>query len=336
MTKIKVSLLASSSIGMNQSGMKTQLDTIESFFKNDLELEVKKYDFWDYQKPDVVHFFGLSEGMKDHLTILKSQGVKLICSPNHWPINNGIVEKFLLNFNIKNIIFSNRATKKYLLDNSDFLIVNSEAEKKKFQNFYNIKSEKIKIIYNSYGQEPIPKTDAFLKKYKIGKPYCLLVGMIGAERKNQLRILKNWKDDYPNLYLLGKVLKNNYSEKCLEIINRSKNIHYLGFESDFEVLESAYQNTKLVISPGIIETPSLVALRALINGANVCSTNGGQVTQEYFNDNAYYFNPLDEVDIINSIKYALNSPKEVNIEEIKNFSNQNIMKNYKELYEKLF
>lgn len=333
--KINVTLLAGSAIGMNQSGMKSQIDAIEKYFINHSEVNVYKYDIWNYQNPKVVHFFGFAEGMKDHLDFMKKKGVKLICSPNHWPTNNLIIEKFLLNFNIKNIIHSNRSTKKYLLDNSDCFIVNSDNEKKMFVDIYDLDPNKIKVVYNSYGDEPIHYSDAFLKKYNISKPYCLMVGMIGAERKNQLRVLKIWNDRFPNLFILGNILETNYGKECLQLINSKSNITFLGFESDFEILESSYQNAELVISPGLIETPSLVALRALLYGTTVCSTNGGNVPFEYFEDNVYYFNPFNEKEILKSIENGLSKKKLVDKMYLKRFSNESIMSNYTNIYKSI-
>lgn len=330
--KIKVALMAEPSIGMNQSGMKTQIDTIYNYFKNDSDIKVYKYDIWNYEKPDIIHYFGMSEGMLQLLKIAKSQNVKLVCSPNHWPTNIGILERILLNLNIKNIIYTNRVTKKFLLDHSDLFIVNSTGEKKKFIDVYGLTERKINVIYNSYGSEPINKTDLFLKKYNIKKPYCLLIGMIGAERKNQLPILRNWDSSLPKLYILGGYLKSSYGRKCMDLIDKNKNIDWLGFESDFEVLESAYQNTELLISPGFVETPSLVALRALLNGTSVCSTNGGEVPYEYFKDYAYYFNPNNENEMMQQISNALKEPKNISLDYFKVFSNENILPQYKKNY----
>ena len=331
MKKIKVDLLAGTSIGMNQSGMKTQIDTIHNFFKEDPLLDVKKYDMWNYRNPDIVHIFGMDSSMLQILLHLKKRGVKLICSPNHWP-NNSIAEKILMNFNYKNIIYSNRTIKKYIVENAEKIIVNSLGEKKHFLKLYSLNDENLEVIPNSYGDEVKDCGSIFLEKYNIEKPYCLMVGMLGVKRKNQLSVLNIWNDSFPNLYILGARDNSRCADECFSIIHKKKNIEYLGYETNFDVIESAYQNAMLLISPGLVETPSLAALRALINGTKVCSTNSYGIPNEYFGDNAFYFDPNDEKSIFNSIKYAVETPLKINQDQLHKFSNNNILFLYKRLY----
>ena len=332
--RINTALLAGSAIGMNQSGMNTQIDTIENYFRNDEELNVYKYDIWNYQKPDIIHFFGFGEGMIDVLRNARREGVKIISSPNHWPLKN-LSEKLLMHINFKNIVFTNRQTKKFLVDHADVMVVNSTAEKRKFSEFFGVEKARIQIVYNSYGHEARVHSDMFVQKHKLSEPYFLMVGMVGPERKNHLRVFNIWKETFPLLVIVGDYYPSTYGEECLNEIEKKKNIKYVGFESDETIIDSAYQNCEAVISAGLIETPSLVAMRALLYGKTVCSTDAEGVPDEYFGGNAYYFNPLDESEIEVAITKALQKKIDVRQEDILRFSNSSVLENYRTIYKDL-
>jgi hypothetical protein len=76
----------------------------------------------------------------------------------------------------------------------------------------------------------------------------------------------------------------------------------------------------------------LVALRALLNGAKVCSSNNYGAPNEYFGENATYFNALDEKEILHSIEYGLNNQWNINKKELSRFSDKEVLNKYKDLY----
>lgn len=336
MKKIKIDFLAQPTVGMNQSGMKSQIDNLYTYFKNDDLLTINKYNIWKKSVPDIIHYFGMGEGMLQVLRKQKSNGSKIICSPNHWPVDSK-TERLLMKLNYKNVIYTNRVTKKFLINHADAFIVNSEAEKKMFTHNLKIEADRIKVIHNSYGveKEEIEFGD-FRKKYNVSKPYALMVGQVGSERKNQIPVLNCWKPGYDDLYILGGFDNTSYGQRCKSIIDSKANVHYLGFESKVSILEDAYRNCNLLISPGLIETPSLSAFRALINGAKVCSTDFGGAPREYFGDNVFYFDPYNSKEIADVIAEATKvKGLKINFEEFKRFSNSNINNLYKEKYIKI-
>ena len=337
MDKIKIDYLSHPSIGFNQSGMRTQIDTLFDFFEKSDLVNVEMYDIWENNNPNIIHYFGMGEGMLSVLQNHKHNGAKIICSPNHWPLRSR-VDRFLMNFNFKNVIYTNRATKSFLIKASDLFIVNSIAEKEKFTSTYKIDEKRIKVIHNSYGLEPVLiKEDLFGEKYNINYPYALMAGHLGSKRKNQLPVIKCWKSTYPDLYILGGYSPTAYGKECMKLVNEKNNVHFLGFESNHNILESAYQNCELFISPGLIETPSLSAFRALINGAKVCSTNFGGAPNEYFDNNVKYFNPFDENEIANTIDLCFSVDKwDINHIDLKRFSNESICHEYGKTYLNLF
>lgn len=330
---IKIDYLSEPTIGLNQSGMKTQIDTLNKYLKNDTRLNLSYYDIWQPLIPDIIHYFGMGEGMIDVLKKMKSYGSKIICSPNHWPVDSRI-DKILMNINFKNVIYSNRNTKKYLIDNADLFIVNSKAEKMMFVNSFDIDSNKIYVVYNSYGDEPfIIDKPIFRNKYTIKGTFALMAGQIGSKRKNQLPVIKNWKMEYPDLVILGGYDKTEYGKTCMAEIEKRENVKYLGYESNPLILESAYQHCELFISPGLIETPSLSAFRALMNGAKVCSTNHGGAPLEYFGRNVKYFNPYNEKEIAECIENSLEIPKwEINFHKFRQFSINSVCDKYRDIY----
>ena len=85
----------------------------------------------------------------------------------------------------------------------------------------------------------------------------------------------------------------------MTIVNKNKNIKYLGYLSDEKLIE-LYSRAKVFALPSLFEGIGLVALEAAAMGCDVVLTNRG-APKEYYNGMAFLVDPLDVGDIGSTI-----------------------------------
>lgn len=162
--------------------------------------------------------------------------------------------------------------------NADKIIAISEQTKADIINFFSIKEEKIKVIYQPINQDffsPLTeeKKQKIQKKYDLPREFFLYVGTI-EERKNLLSVVKAMYQEninYP-LFVVGKAtvyleeIKNYITEKSL------KNIVFL-HKVDNEELKGLYTMAKLLVYPSIFEGFGLPVAEAQACGTPVITSN---------------------------------------------------------------
>ncbi len=333
---IQIDLLAEPTIGMNMSGMHTQLNFLFEGMKSIDDISMKKYDIWKQIDADLIHVFGASESLLNTTQAFNRYAIPYIVSPNHLPRFSMFIENFLSNVGYKNIIYTNRFQRRKMLQGAEKIVVNSMMEKEIISKVFDIDENKFIIIHNSYGDNKINNNSSFLTKYNINNEYCLCVGQIGSERKNQLELIKNWPTHYPDLVLIGGIDKTAYGKKCIDFIEKKENVISVGFIGDSKLIDSAYFNAKMFIAPGLVETPGLSTMRALLHGTKVATTNGG-ATKEYFGDLVEYFDPKNMESMFFTIDFLLKNKKQMdNKEFIKKYSEERILNNYLNLYKEIY
>jgi glycosyltransferase involved in cell wall biosynthesis len=196
---------------------------------------------------------------------------------------------------------------------------NTKSEGQLIHKAFKIPKSKIKLVPNGvdarfYDADPA----LFINKYGL-KDFVLYVGHIGWQRKNLLTFLKVIKNIDVPLVIIGKILKNQYSNKCLEILkNRPHTLLINDLDHDSPMLQSAYRACDTFVLPSYYETPGLAALEAGLASAKIVITKYGG-TREYFQDYAYYLNPYSQKSIKNSLEKALSAKKNPALKEhIKN------------------
>lgn len=168
---------------------------------------------------------------------------------------------------------------KYACNNSDRIIAISENTKQDIIKYYNIKEDKIDVVYqpvNDIYYTPITKEKArcILDK-SIPKDYLLYVGTINS-RKNLLSIIKAI-ELLPNDLQIPIVIIGNgreYKQKVLEYITShqlEKNIIWAGF-ADITTLQAYYTCAKAFIYPSFYEGFGLPVVEAMLSGAPVISS----------------------------------------------------------------
>src|SRR6266568_3689918 len=136
-------------------GKEVQMKSYEDYINcNDHGFKVTKLDYWEKNAFDdvaIIHIFGFTNWYYNLISAIKAknQNVKIVISPTHYYTNK--VKIFIASRLYKLCILPNYITyKKFILDNSDTIIVNSESEMKQYVKYFgkHLKN-KIAIIPNA-------------------------------------------------------------------------------------------------------------------------------------------------------------------------------------------
>lgn len=197
--------------------------------------------------------------------------------------------------------------------NADVIIATSEQTKNDILQFYSIKPQKIKVIYQScntvfYKEISPDQIENIRSKYKLPEKYLLYVGTI-EERKNLLVILKALTivKNIP-LVVIGK--KKSYFKKIQEFIvagNLEKRVLFLENIPN-EELPIIYKNAEIFIYPSLFEGFGIPIIEALTSKVPVITTQDGCFS-EAGGTGSIYIEPTNDEQLAEEIKKLLSSPE---------------------------
>lgn len=228
--------------------------------------------------------------------------------------------------------------------NADIVIAVSKQTKNDILNYFKIPEEKVKVIYQGCQdifkrKKPKEEIDRIKKKYGLPNDYILNVGTI-EERKNILAAVKAIKDIDIHLAIVGReTLYTKKVRKYIERNNMTKKVSFINNISNNE-LAAIYQGALLFIYPSLFEGFGIPIIEAMYSGIPVITSKGG-CFNEAGGENCIYINPIDIVEIRESIKNVLQNQqlREAMIKKGKDyvlkFSDKNIASQYKNLYQSL-
>lgn len=282
-------------------------------------ITVKLFDMWQdrFKEGDLLHVFGSVKEALGLMETAKSKGVKIVQCPIIWYnwqsalcMAYSTKERimYVLRQAAKEFFPAVPSSRKKMMELADIVLAGSDMEGEQIARYFLIPRDKIRTVH--YGADKIyeqAKPDFFEKKHDL-KDFVLTVGRI-EPRKNQLRLIKAFKNSNYQLVIIGAPVAHHmdYYERCLS--EAGPNVKFLGpLASDSVELLSAYAACKVFVSPAWFETPGLAALEAGLSGANVVITQGGS-TREYFKHFAEYVNPASVEDIRNKIENAMKTEK---------------------------
>lgn len=224
---------------------------------------------------------------------------------------------------------------KYACQNADVVIAVSQQTKRDIIDFYRIKEDKVRVVYQGITTPPIPLQSS--SKNEINK-YILCVATI-AERKNQLTLVKAFEalnlPDY-ELVLVGG--KTSYQTQIEEYIAQRKlqNIRILNNVS-FEELPNLYANADLFVYPSIFEGFGIPIIEAFQYNLPVVAATGSCL-EEAGGSGAIYANPLEYQDLAEKMSQVLNNLDLYNQliingkEHLKQFSKEKIASDLNMIY----
>lgn len=217
----------------------------------------------------------------------------------------------------KNTIIQKLFLKKSI-KNADKIIAISNATKNDIINIFNIKEEKIKVIYQGTNEQEIIKEITkkeeieIKKKFNIeSEPYILFVSTI-EPRKNIETLIKAYEYIRENESMKFKlILAGGLGWKyknVLDMIEKSK------YKSDIEIsgyitdIEKKYllKNAKCFVYPSLYEGFGLPILEAMVNKAIVVTSNISAIPEVGGDVAFYYNNVLDYIELSKTIIKVLN------------------------------
>lgn len=307
--------------------------------KVDISLELEP----DLSEYDLVHLTNVTRIQETYIQMrnAKKQGKKVALSTIFWPMEDfekkaqiGIrkVISHLLSINniervkalarmIKSKESRNHVTRnlitigytamqRYVIENTDLFLPNSEMEMQKLFETFNICTDSYVVVPNGIDKENALKylNSSDTNEFHKFKNAIISVGRI-EPRKNQLNLLKALKDSEYRIVLVGAVSDNhkNYFTEIEKYINSNPNIHYIPKINNDKLYE-LYKVCKVNTLPSWLDTPGLVNLESAAMGCNLAISSRGTTT-EYFGDEAYYCEPDDIASIRNAIDAAFTAPR---------------------------
>lgn len=187
-----------------------------------------------------------------------------------------------------------------IIRTSRAILTVSQFSKSEILKYYNVKPDKIHVIYNAVTKS----LEHNLSDYQKEK-YILTVGSLDP-RKNFKTLIRAFSDDrlkHLELRIVGGTNKVFGKLGC--DIQNSQNIRFLGRISD-DVLRNQYRNAHLFLLASLYEGFGIPPLEALSNGCRIALSDI-PVFHEIFEDSAIYFNPNNMDDIINVILRSYNN-----------------------------
>jgi glycosyltransferase involved in cell wall biosynthesis len=336
------------------------LKTREYINRLDCDVDVTLFNMWRHtiDEYDIIHFFKPKTFPTECASLLqlaKEKNVKTAISPIHFVSSRsirGLSSTFSdaalqrIFFELRRLIFKRGHLKKLnpaltyelILSLSDIILPNTHDSLEYLLGSYpNIALDRCTVIPNGV-DEFFKDGDPRLFEERFGiHDFILFVGRIEPV-KNLLRLLQAFAKSEldTELVIIGKCDDRSYYDRCKEAApNRVVFLPPIAHNSP--LLASAYKAAHSVALPSYLEIPGLVALEGGLAGANIAITEVGG-TKEYFEDYAWYIDPMSVGSIQEALIASYNAPKNSRLSQHieRNFTWAEIAKKTVRAYESLY
>lgn len=224
-----------------------------------------------------------------------------------------------------------RERKRQSIELADAIICISKNTKKDLINYYNLKNNKVYVIYP--GVDKVFKhintkliINRFFKKYKITRPYLLFLGPRGRYKNFQklIEAYREWKGKREfDIITVGGNEFTSKEKLLFKRTNLTNNIYNFQFVGDQDLC-LFYNCAYAFIYPSFYEGFGIPLLEAMACGTLVLASNRSSFPEA--SQNAFiYFNPESKNSIIKSLNQALNKSErkkyiQRGVERVKSFS----------------
>ena len=237
-----------------------------------------------------------------------------------------------------------RIKARHACGHADFIVAVSEQTRNDVIDFFDVSPEKVKVIYQGCQdvfkkRHSKDKVDEVRRKYRLPENYIFNVGTI-EERKNILVGVKAMRNIDSHLVVVGG--ETPYLQKIKRYISQNgmeKKVSFLKNISN-EELALLYQGAAVFIYPSLFEGFGIPIIEAIHSQTPVITSKGGCFS-EAGGPGSIYVNPNDHQQLAFQIERLLNDESLRNnmiqsgLQHVEKFSDQNIAKNYMELYSML-
>ncbi len=236
-----------------------------------------------------------------------------------------------------------------ILNTSEIIVTVSNTEKSTIIQKYPELADKVKVVYNSYGEffkyPPLQKESEIIAKYNLPEKYIFCLGN-QSPKKNLSNILKGYF-----LYLekaeekIPMVLADHSPGDIFLLLNSASSkyrpyLRFIGYVGNNEI-PIIYKNSELFLYPSIRESFGIPLLEAMAMKTPVLTSNISCMP-EIAGRSAFLANPFDPQSIANGIEALLTNQKlrntliERGLQRIKIFSWENSAKQMIEIYTNIF
>lgn len=343
---MKVAFCIRDDFQSNHGGDVVQLLKTKEYLEKNHQIEISIITRADdlNESFDIAHIFNLSTISYSTSFVKKAVNlkIKIAISTIFWNYNysaiSGIAKHFkffpdFFNTNIlivivkvlsfifnKPLIISSKTKKcmRYMIDNSDILLPNSQEEINELIKFIGIREEnvikKVHIIPNAADFQLSDKSiDNILERYSIPPNYVLQVGRIEFI-KNQVQTIKALENhpDIPIVFI-GREKDIQYAAFVKQEASKRTNVYFIP-EIPHSEVQFFYKKALVHVLPSLRESPGLVSLEALSNNCKIVVSNSKFCPSDtYFKDIASIANPLSKNDLKNKIFREIGTPRNFDV-----------------------
>jgi glycosyltransferase involved in cell wall biosynthesis len=198
---------------------------------------------------------------------------------------------------------------------SDRILTVSEASKRDILRFFNVRPEKVVVIYNAIDERFLApadpeRMDLVRQRYQLDHPFVLYVGNI-KPHKNIKRLIASFArarahcDHNLKLIIIGdEISKYPGLRQQVHKHKLDKHVRFLGFQP-METLAAFYRLARAFVFPSLYEGFGLPPLEAMACGAPVVTSNVSSLP-EVAGGAALLVDPYDEEAIASGIVRAVN------------------------------
>src|SRR5688500_3631361 len=201
---------------------------------------------------------------------------------------------------------------------SDRILTVSEASKRDILHFFNVRPEKIVVVYNAIDElfRMTPREEDVARvreRYQLDHKFVLYVGNI-KPHKNLVRIIeafdevrKTGVDDELKLLIIGdEISKLPALRRAVHRHKLHKHVRFLGYQSD-ETLAILYRLASVFVFPSLYEGFGLPPLEAMASGTPVVTSNLSSLP-EVTGGAAELVDPYDVESICEGLRRVLDDP----------------------------
>jgi glycosyltransferase involved in cell wall biosynthesis len=200
---------------------------------------------------------------------------------------------------------------------SDRILTVSEASKRDILSLFNVKPEKIVVVYNAidehFSTTPSEEHVARVReRYQLDHKFVLYVGNI-KPHKNLVRLieafseLRRTHDDLKLLIIGDEISKLPALRRAVHRHKLHKYVRFLGYLKD-DTLTVLYRLASVFVFPSLYEGFGLPPLEAMASGTPVVTSNVSSLP-EVTGDAAVLVDPYDVDSIGNGIRRILDDPQ---------------------------
>ncbi|HEU4691999.1 MAG TPA: glycosyltransferase family 1 protein [Vicinamibacterales bacterium] len=200
---------------------------------------------------------------------------------------------------------------------SDRILTVSEASKRDILSLFNVKPEKIVVVYNAidehFSTTPSEEHVARIReRYQLDHKFVLYVGNI-KPHKNLVRLieafseLRRTHDDLKLLIIGDEISKLPALRRAVHRHKLHKHVRFLGYLKD-DTLTVLYRLASVFVFPSLYEGFGLPPLEAMASGTPVVTSNVSSLP-EVTGDAAVLVDPYDVDSIGNGIRRILDDPR---------------------------